>query len=54
MSTDNALKFDEAMACAVQLKKLLLSKGQWFRYIEEYTNEGIKFLKIEGSIKIKQ
>jgi hypothetical protein len=43
----------EARAIMGDIKKLLLSKGIWFT-VSEVFEEGLKFVKIEASMKVKQ
>lgn len=42
----------DALACAMELKKVLLSKGIWCTVSEIY-EESLKFIKIEASIKVR-
>lgn len=42
----------EARAITGDIKKLLITKGIWFT-VSEVFEEGLKFIKIEASMKIK-
>lgn len=54
MSNSSDLKQSEAQACIAEIKKLLLIKGQWFKVIEEYNSKGVKFYRVEASLKVRQ
>lgn len=43
----------EAKAVFGDIKKLLLTEGIWFT-VSEVFEEGLKFIKIEASVKVKQ
>lgn len=50
----NSLKPHEALSCVAEIKKILLQKGQWLNVTEQYDSNGLKFIKIECSVKVKQ
>ena len=52
--SDSALKHTEALSCIVEIKKILLPKGQYLDIQEQYKNGTLKFFKIEASIMVKE
>lgn len=44
----------QAITLAQDIKKLLLNNGQWGKITEEFNSDGVKFYRIEGSIKVRK
>lgn len=51
--TDSVMTEQKARSITGDIKKLLISEGIWFT-VSEIFEEGLKFIKIEASIKVRQ
>ena len=53
MTTKTDMSEQEARAITSDIKKLLLSNGIWFT-VSEVFEEGLRFVKLEASLKVKK
>jgi len=53
LTTKTDMIEQEARAITSDIKKLLLTNGIWFT-VSEVFEEGLKFVKIEASVKVRQ
>ena len=51
--TDKIMSEQKARSITGDIKKLLISEGIWFT-VSEVFEEGLKFIKIETSLKVRQ